>query len=123
MVWGTDSCDYITYANITSGGWPGCATASDGRVTCDLEPRPGCCYERLHAAAGAFVALYCLYGPICFICLLELFRILLSGVQCDLCEASEVRTAAAAAASAATAAASAAAARTLDDAAAAARAQ
>ena len=116
MVWGTDSCDYITYANITSGGWPGCATASDGRVTCDLEPRPGCCYERLHAAAGAFVALYCLYGPICFICLLELFRILLP-VQ------SEARTTAAAAASAATAAASAAAARTLDDAAAAARAQ
>lgn len=115
MVWGTDSCDNITYADITSGVWPGCATASDGHVTCDLEPRPGCCYDRLHHAAGIFGAIYCAYGLllICFIC-----------SRCNAaCEASEARTAAAAAASAATAAASAAAARTLDDAAAAARAK
>ena len=116
MVWGTDSCDNITYADITSGVWPGCATASDGHVTCDLEPRPGCCcYDRLHHTAGIFGAIYCAYGLllICFIC-----------SRCNAaCEASEARTAAAAAASAATAAASAAAARTLDDAAAAARAK
>ena len=30
MFWATNGCDNITYANITSGGWPGCSTASDG---------------------------------------------------------------------------------------------
>ena len=54
MVWGTVGCEDDVYANITSGVWPGCATASDGHVTCDLEPRPGCCYNRLHNAASAY---------------------------------------------------------------------
>ena len=50
MIRATVGCEDDVYVNITSGVWPGCMTASDGHVTCDLEPRPGCCYNRLHNA-------------------------------------------------------------------------
>ena len=54
MIRATVGCEDDVYVNITSGVWPGCMTASDGHVTCDLEPRPGCCYNRLHNAASAY---------------------------------------------------------------------
>ena len=62
MFLATNGCDNITYANITSGGWPGCSTASDGHVACDLEPRPGCCDDRLYSFAEFFVGWYYVWG-------------------------------------------------------------
>jgi hypothetical protein len=71
MVWATVGCEDDAYDNITSGGWPGCATASDGHVKCDLEPRPGCCYEPMHEFArvySIFVFALCAIITPCLIC-------------------------------------------------------
>ena len=71
MVWGTVGCEDDVYANITSGVWPGCATGSDGHVTCDLEPRPGCCYEPMHEFARVYsIFVFALCGIItpCLVC-------------------------------------------------------
>jgi hypothetical protein len=71
MVWATVGCEEAAYDNITSGGWPGCATASDGHVKCDLEPRPGCCYEPMHEFArvySIFVFALCAIITPCLIC-------------------------------------------------------
>lgn len=73
MVWATVGCEEAAYDNITSGGWPGCATASDGHVKCDLEPRPGCCYEPMHEFArvySIFVFALCAIITPCLICVL-----------------------------------------------------
>lgn len=73
MVWATVGCEDDAYDNITSGGWPGCATASDGHVKCDLEPRPGCCYEPMHEFAcvySIFVFALCAIITPCLICVL-----------------------------------------------------
>ena len=71
MVWGTVGCEDDVYANITSGVWPGCVTGSDGHVTCDLEPRPGCCYEPMHEFARVYsIFVFALCGIItpCLVC-------------------------------------------------------
>ena len=65
MIWATNSCEDGIYANITSGVWPGCATASDGHLTCNLEPRPGCCYEPMLKSAQSYssaIFLLCAIG-------------------------------------------------------------
>jgi len=60
MIWGTTGCDDVVYDEITRGDWPGCAAASDGRLTCELEPRPGCCFKPMHEFARV-------YSIVCFV--------------------------------------------------------
>ena len=78
MFLATNGCDNITYANITSGGWPGCSTASDGYVACGLEPRPGCCDDRLYRSAEFFVGWY-------YVCIHVWGFILLTALICLIC--------------------------------------
>jgi hypothetical protein len=71
MVWSTVGCEDAVYDNITSGVWPGCAKASDGKHACGIEPRPGCCYEPMHEFARVYsIFVFALCGIItpCLIC-------------------------------------------------------
>ena len=74
MIWNTTACDGLVYDNITHGGF-GCLIDNDGYVTCDVDPRPDCCFGPMHNFAriysiicfvlmGVFVPCIC-----CFVCM------------------------------------------------------
>ena len=80
MIWSTNGCEDDVYDEIVTGDWPGCRTTND-KLTCDLEPRPGCCFKPMHDFAR-------FYSIVCFV-LLGIFVPCLCCLGCFLIAASK----------------------------------
>jgi hypothetical protein len=64
-IWNITACDDQVYDNITRGAY-GCMTDSEGYITCNETPRPGCCFAPMLVFAEIYsIIVFTLLGVAC----------------------------------------------------------